>query len=151
MNRCDFDGPIGGGRFPTLLVKWLVVANEGDLHRRVLLLLLLLLGNHHDLGIRSHTGGPGKQAPNMIKLLRDQVLIGHPNPRRIPEIRSIKLKHIETYQNDGSKGYSPWPRNLSCPVLAIRFSLQSHPLGESRVVLGAQRLDFKLGPVPSAF
>mmetsp|Transcript_69570 Transcript_69570/g.153486 ORF Transcript_69570/g.153486 Transcript_69570/m.153486 type:complete len:284 (-) Transcript_69570:36-887(-) len=45
----------------------LVVANEGDLHRRV----LLLLGNHHD---------------------------------------------------------------LSCPVLAIRFSLQSHPLGESRVV-----------------
>mmetsp|Transcript_51687 Transcript_51687/g.82581 ORF Transcript_51687/g.82581 Transcript_51687/m.82581 type:complete len:221 (+) Transcript_51687:1437-2099(+) len=45
----------------------LVVADEGDLHRRV----LLLLGNHHD---------------------------------------------------------------LSCPVLAVCFSLQSHPLGEPRVV-----------------
>ena len=32
-------------------MKWLVVADEGDLHRRV----LLLLGNHHDLGIPSQT------------------------------------------------------------------------------------------------
>ena len=78
---------LGGGGFPTLLVKWLVVANEGDLHRRR---RVFLLRSHHDLGIRSHTGGPGKQAPNMIKLLRDQGLIGHPN-RRIPERSLIKL------------------------------------------------------------
>ena len=88
---------LGGGGFPTLLVKWLVVANEGDLHRRR---RVFLLRSHHDLGIRSHTGGPGKQAPNMIKLLRDQGVIGHPN-RRIPEVTD------QTHQQDGSKGYSP--------------------------------------------